>query len=126
MLTAGQLVVCAGAVVGCCTDAQSQRAARIFDGYGRTRLTRLLVVPDSEADIADAVRGLVARCDLVVVTDGGDHAYAAVAAAFGLKLVACEPLAGLRIPECAELQPSTLVTLRIRSGTIIFDNGAVL
>lgn len=130
VLTAGQLVVCAGAAVGRCSDAQSKRAAHILDGYGRTRLTRVLMVPGSEADIADAVRGLVARCDVVLVTDGGSHAFAGVAAAYSLKLVACDALGGARIPECAEPQPAaetrSLVTLRLRSSTVVFDNATAV
>ena len=84
------------------------------------------MVPGSEADIADAVRGLVARCDVVLVTDGSGHAFAGAAAAYSLKLVACETFGGARIPEGAEPQVSAenaraLVTLRIRSSTIVFD-----
>jgi len=100
---------------------QSQRVARILEGFGRTRLTRALLVPGSEADIADAVRGLVARCDVVLVTDSSGLAFAAVAAAFDLQLVACEALGGACIPECAEVQPAAAVTLRVRSSTIVFD-----
>ena len=59
---------------------QSQRVARILEGFGRTRLTRALLVPGSEADIADAVRGLVARCDVVLVTDSSGLAFAAAGA----------------------------------------------
>ena len=120
-------MICAGTVVGGVLDTQSQRAARILAGYGdgRTRLTRALMVSGSEADVADAVRGLVARCDVVLVTGSSDLAFAAVAAAFGLQLVACAALGGACIPECAEVQPAAdaaaVVTLRIRSSTIVFD-----
>ena len=118
-----QLVICAGPVVGGVIDVQSQRVARILEGFGRTRLTRAVIVPFSEADIADAVRGLVARCDVVLLTDSSGLAFSAVAAAFGLQLVACEVLGGASIPECAEVQPGTAaaVTLRVRSCIIVFD-----
>ena len=115
-------MICAGPEVGGVIDTQRRR---LLEPYGRTRLIRALMVPAVEADILDAVRALVARCDVVLVTDSSGLAFAAVAAAFGLKLVACEALGGACIPECAEVQPTAAaaVTLRIRSSTILFDTG---
>ena len=86
------------------------------------RMIRALIVPGIEAEIVDALRGLVARCDVVLVTDSSGLAFAAVAAAFGLQLVACEALGGACIPECAEVQQAAAagVTLRIRSSTVVF------
>ena len=77
----------------------------------------------SKADIADAVRGLSSRCDVVLLSGASDAAYDAAASAFGLRLHACAQLGGELVPEGAHGDAAGMVSLRIRSNTVLFALG---
>jgi hypothetical protein len=109
-------------------------ALRGLSACARVRLVRLEVVPDNEADAAAALRSLATRCDAVLVSCS-EHGCAlrAAAAAFGLRLVACEQLMDVRVPEGSELAQAEaaqaagappLVVLRVGSCTVFLALGA--